>query len=64
MGRTALNGHGELIPPEVVDPALRSAWIAAIRYFGFLPRCDGAAPPQAIDNDSASDHGQRLHMNA
>jgi hypothetical protein len=62
MGRTALNGHGELIPPEVIDPAPRSAWMAAIRYFGVLQRGDGPAAPQAIDNDSASHHGHRLHV--
>jgi hypothetical protein len=50
------------VPPEIGDPELRSAWIAAVRYFGFLPRGDGDAPPQAIDEDSASDQNLRRHV--
>jgi hypothetical protein len=29
-----------------VDRQLRAAWIAAIQYYGFLPRVDGVAPEE------------------
>jgi hypothetical protein len=53
MQSHATNSETASLPPELVDGDLRSAWIAAVRYFGFLPRSSRGPKAQEVYEGSA-----------